>query len=936
MRTYEPEEPTSTPKIVVRSTMWHELGQSVEITSKVNDTDGALYVYVGETGYADSQSSGNDNSGVDGAAASATPTASLALTAIATTCAISPDRRYCLLSAPLILAGAAHATAVHDCENETNIYVDVPVAYADRFVFSNVRESIVSATFCPGVACPDGCEIGDVTTCWSATISDDFFPYTVPRGVGTLPPSRPNQLLHLVHAASNQSVARSYDGLTWHGLPPLPYDLNCLENDGGCAMRDGHDEGDYVVISRVAEQLQTREENARLLNQATFGATQADLDAFPTSHEQWLHDQIHVVPATSLRAYLRERTNPRDNGGAGSYRSQCDIGSRWDASAFGWRDENHVLWVEHDGSTYKLYVNDVLRTESTTFGDELAALRPSVSITYPTNFTFCKIWAEGLSSRVEIGWLQQDGVDLEDSCKNAYKFNYENPPIHFSSPDMSKTQEFSLSDATFTSLSYKPETIFLSSLNVNCESKGDPHNTFLRYNNTFYRHDQRLKLIDNTIDDPAKDVNASGSLQCPTVKRNFMNAEGCYRHAGCAPLEFTSAVVSLNEINLRRWYEVSSLYPYYITGLDYEGTCSGVECEDSPCKQETYSRWIRLGSSTSCSTTSGVDAMTIETIANALRISDDTNAYVRDIVLTGENCTANQATIKMEIDVDGECYRHTHHENYGVYDFTYWSLHHPGNAVRMNAGLPNPIKQFAVEEQVNLQYPHTMSNWQETARWKIPYIGRYGDDMDFAALPTDYQTDDMAEAVDAIVSRSDDVFEVCGSAHEVGNEPTYGHLYPFPTSNANSGFFARQTEIPMNPNMAMGAVWSTNAVFAADQLRQKVSWALSQILVTSSEAIGRPTQSELWVNYYDIFTRNAFGNYRDILKEVSYSPVMGDYLTYRANKAHSVSSTFPDENYAREIMQLFSVGLWKYVLRSAPTLVFSSISNISVDNPLTK
>ena len=56
--------------------------------------------------------------------------------------------------------------------------------------------------------------------------------------------------------------------------------------------------------------------------------------------------------------------------------------------------------------------------------------------------------------------------------------------------------------------------------------------------------------------------------------------------------------------------------------------------------------------------------------------------------------------------------------------------------------------------------------------------------------------------------------------------------------------------------------------------------------------------------------RHAFGSYRDVLREVSYSPMMGDYLTYTQNKAFVASGTVPDENFAREIMQLYSIGLW--------------------------
>ena len=67
------------------------------------------------------------------------------------------------------------------------------------------------------------------------------------------------------------------------------------------------------------------------------------------------------------------------------------------------------------------------------------------------------------------------------------------------------------------------------------------------------------------------------------------------------------------------------------------------------------------------------------------------------------------------------------------------------------------------------------------------------------------------------------------------------------------------------------------------------------------------------VNYYDIFVRNAFGNYRDILQEIAYSPLQAEHLTYLASKSHAyifededkrVSSA--DENFAREVSQLFT------------------------------
>lgn len=109
---------------------------------------------------------------------------------------------------------------------------------------------------------------------------------------------------------------------------------------------------------------------------------------------------------------------------------------------------------------------------------------------------------------------------------------------------------------------------------------------------------------------------------------------------------------------------------------------------------------------------------------------------------------------------------------------------------------------------------------------------------------------------------------------------------------------------------ARNSAWWRNAIEGKDQLRQRMAFALSQIIVVSDapEAVETFPQAVGYVQ--DIFARHAFGNYRDILEEVTYSPMMGFYLTYLGNeKADPESGRMPDENYARELMQLFTVGL---------------------------
>ncbi|GGY55696.1 DUF1800 domain-containing protein [Parvularcula lutaonensis] len=106
------------------------------------------------------------------------------------------------------------------------------------------------------------------------------------------------------------------------------------------------------------------------------------------------------------------------------------------------------------------------------------------------------------------------------------------------------------------------------------------------------------------------------------------------------------------------------------------------------------------------------------------------------------------------------------------------------------------------------------------------------------------------------------------------------------------------------------AFWTT-ALTADDQLRQRVAFALSEIFVVSNAPMGVLFDYPDGIaSYHDILKRNAFGNYRELIEEITYSPPMGFYLTYAYNqKADPSTGRMPDENYAREILQLFSIGV---------------------------
>ncbi len=95
-----------------------------------------------------------------------------------------------------------------------------------------------------------------------------------------------------------------------------------------------------------------------------------------------------------------------------------------------------------------------------------------------------------------------------------------------------------------------------------------------------------------------------------------------------------------------------------------------------------------------------------------------------------------------------------------------------------------------------------------------------------------------------------------------------------------------------------------------DVLRNKVAYAMLQILVVSRASIVLGGQVKGHTSYYDILYDQAFGNFRDILTDVTLHPMMGYYLSHLQNKKGDPElGTLPDENYAREIMQLFTIGL---------------------------
>ncbi|WP_414661302.1 DUF1800 family protein [Horticoccus sp. 23ND18S-11] len=121
-------------------------------------------------------------------------------------------------------------------------------------------------------------------------------------------------------------------------------------------------------------------------------------------------------------------------------------------------------------------------------------------------------------------------------------------------------------------------------------------------------------------------------------------------------------------------------------------------------------------------------------------------------------------------------------------------------------------------------------------------------------------------------------------------------------------------ENPQYSQQNRQAAWWKLALGAPDQLRQRMAFALSQILVVSDTNGTLFNNSRAMANYYDLLVKGAFGNFRQVLEDVTLSPIMGVYLSSLRNGKATFDGrgtliTAADENYAREVMQLFTVGL---------------------------
>ena len=144
------------------------------------------------------------------------------------------------------------------------------------------------------------------------------------------------------------------------------------------------------------------------------------------------------------------------------------------------------------------------------------------------------------------------------------------------------------------------------------------------------------------------------------------------------------------------------------------------------------------------------------------------------------------------------------------------------------------------------------------------------------------------------------------------NLPALSHLDEMDIQNAVGGLGYGYGPNNLFTHRLFGTAWLTNVMTSPDILRQRMTFNLSQIMVMNSNSDLFKKGGSSIGHYYDVLQNNAFGNYQNLLTDVTFNAAMADFLTYYNNPKEDLDNNIhPDENYAREIMQLFSIGLWE-------------------------
>ncbi|KAL7541680.1 LOW QUALITY PROTEIN: hypothetical protein ACHAXR_011131 [Thalassiosira sp. AJA248-18] len=466
-------------------------------------------------------------------------------------------------------------------------------------------------------------------------------------------------------------------------------------------------------------------------------------------------------------------------------------------------------------------------------------------------------------------------------------------------------------------------SVFGKSIDVNSGEEihflYDPHLKFYENSLTSPLMDGGGQLaIDTKLglnDDNVNKLVAGKSVQCQNAAQSFLNEDHCklsFQPNACSPGEKPKEVIVIDESNLAGINSMKNKKLYAITGLPIVGPspldADGNTVIKSPCSASS-SRWVKDESSgtTNCPNTANLGPQTLRTFADLISgatIKDEAfNPSAVQVERSIRQCDSDDS-VKLDFGTvqtgDGSCWKHVHIMELSVIDLTSAD----DSKYTMTGDATITINDY---------------DWFYTTVYSdeatYPVIGKLNDHVELNGGPSILKDDSVRiEYMTLEYNPNGGPVLVCGSPNEVASDPFHGDLGFEVTIPEIAGY---RSESIHQLSAQRHTVWTDMALHALDQLRQKMAWSLSQIVAVGLPGSGGTfvEESEHYIAFYDMFVTNGFGNYLKLMKEFSFNNIMGGWLTFENNKSLQYNidveetENFPDENFAREIMQLFSVGL---------------------------
>ena len=394
----------------------------------------------------------------------------------------------------------------------------------------------------------------------SALTLTEAAPSTRQKLVAIVLPNSTAGSVRVLHVDS-KPVARSYDGLDWERTQGgATLGIDC----GGGACQAKISTGSAFTITShkvpIENTLTPLHKASRFLTQATFGPTRATLQSVDATTgagvTKWIHDQM-ALPPTLHREYFRRRANPRlfMARPIGSIRSACTAGSRWHRFAFSRNDEGKTLQVvAKEGSGAALYIDGELRTE--------VAEKPSANISMST---ICAV-EERVGGSIATGDCT-DRAEARQGYPGAVVL--ENPQIAFSMANPGVTHTLADSEGPLAPLpGVRDASLLQGDLACGAWMNNATGLFLLDEENAYWRHDPRLQLLSNTLEQPYNgSVSNAHLLPAPNVAKTFLNEHTCVplKQQGSVA-SYTSATFQLNQTMIRNFYDLGSRLVYYVDG----------------------------------------------------------------------------------------------------------------------------------------------------------------------------------------------------------------------------------------------------------------------------------------------------------------------------------------------------------------------------------